>query len=551
ECTYRCLEGYTFPSGTLDITYTCVFREGWTSVVDIPDCTPVCKPPCENNGECIEQKCICPAEYRGNACEYPISLCEPSFQNTTGIIQCNHDRNVSRCTFVCPQQTEPWDLPEKQYTCDLRGKWSNSFPDCIPFNGWIGEIVEEEASVFSLWPKGIFREENFYSSGVCATWGQFNYKTFDGYIYSFHGPCTYVLVEECKSSSFSIHLKNDPLCLTESECVRLISVIIENKKFEVTKNEGIMMIRREYQNLTIPGRVDSLQFYQSNEFLVLESSFGFRLRWDGKETVLVTVESFLRNKTCGLCGQFIGRSGRYMLKANGEVDNDVVEFANSWKVMYDENEKCNSLQVGQHVCKYTTDTDRILFKESRDTCKKIFNHQIFSTCQKLVPVELFERACRLEFCACKIENEKCICSTLAEYLRECVRHGGQVSGDWRSITNCTIECPEGMIPAKCGRECPKTCQGTTYLCSDQTCVDSCICPEGKVLDAINNICVLQEECPCIFEDAEYSPGGRRIQDCNECDCIKGKWLCTNRPCEARCVVSGNKHYTTFDGQRYE
>uniref|UniRef100_A0A1E1WVL7 Putative hemolectin n=1 Tax=Tityus obscurus TaxID=1221240 RepID=A0A1E1WVL7_TITOB len=329
----------------------------------------------------------------------------------------------------------------------------------------------------------------------------------------------------------------------------MIYITIETRRFEIFNEGGDLKIMRENKKLSIPGRVENLNFFESNGFLVLESSFGFRLRWDGSETVLVTVESFLKNKTCGLCGQYFGSSGNHMFKANGELENDVIEFANSWKILYDEQEECNSVNVGKHVCKYKTEEERIIFQKSHATCNEIFDNIIFSDCKEHVPIDIFKRSCRLEFCACRTDNFKCICSTLAEYLRECIRLGGRVSGNWREVTNCSIDCPEGMIPGQCDRDCPKTCQGAYYLCSDQTCVDYCRCPEELVLDNINGRCVPEENCPCIFQNRQYAAGEKRRQDCNECECVKGSWYCTNNPCEARCVASGNNHYTTFDGKK--
>jgi len=40
----------------------------WSTV---PDCRPVCDPPCLNGGNCIGyQKCQCPTDFRGPTCQY-------------------------------------------------------------------------------------------------------------------------------------------------------------------------------------------------------------------------------------------------------------------------------------------------------------------------------------------------------------------------------------------------------------------------------------------------------------------------------------------------
>ena len=34
-------------------------------------------------------------------------------------------------------------------------------------------------------------------------------------------------------------------------------------------------------------------------------------------------------------------------------------------------------------------------------------------------------------------------------------------------------------------------------------------------------------------------------------CASGKMTCTNDPCAATCSASGDRHFTTFDGQTYD
>lgn len=49
-------------------------------------------------------------------------------------------------------------------------------------------------------------------SGMCYTWGQHHYKTFDGTIFRFRGNCQYLLARDFPGDQFQVHVKNDPDC---------------------------------------------------------------------------------------------------------------------------------------------------------------------------------------------------------------------------------------------------------------------------------------------------------------------------------------------------
>ena len=49
-------------------------------------------------------------------------------------------------------------------------------------------------------------------AGICYTWGQHHYRTFDGTVYRFSGACSYVLAKDQAEGRFNIMVKNDPAC---------------------------------------------------------------------------------------------------------------------------------------------------------------------------------------------------------------------------------------------------------------------------------------------------------------------------------------------------
>ena len=61
--------------------------------------------------------------------------------------------------------------------------------------------------------------------------------------------------------------------------------------------------------------------------------------------------------------------------------------------------------------------------------------------------------------------------------------------------------------------CQKTCQSTTALCESSACIDGCFCPEGMVLQ--NDVCIREENCPCMDKGKEYKSGDVIPRECNK------------------------------------
>ncbi len=114
-----------------------------------------------------------------------------------------------------------------------------------------------------------------------------------------------------------------------------------------------------------------------------------------------------------------------------------------------------------------------------------------------------------------------------------------------------------MVYTECASFCQKTCENhyllniNSYSCK-HGCYSGCVCQTGFVIDHNNNsTCVPQESCTCAFRGNLYKSGDMVTIDCNSCQCISGKWTCTENKCPRTCSVIGQGHYHTFDGKEFD
>ncbi|KAG7280981.1 hypothetical protein CRUP_016613, partial [Coryphaenoides rupestris] len=190
-------------------------------------------------------------------------------------------------------------------------------------------------------------------------------------------------------------------------------------------------------------------------------------------------------------------------------------------------------------------------------CDKMIHSEAWSACASLVNVAQYAKACVQDMCGCgNTTDDFCICSTLAEFSRQCSHAGGQPP-NWRTPEFCglcgnynmvladdmrlrrgswkaphprlgtpgrpappaqtgksgwenpcslsvenhkyTRGCPESQIFSYKLQRCQWTCKqlnSEQQSCtSDFLPVDGCSCAEGMYLDD-KGVCVPMAKCPC-------------------------------------------------------
>ncbi|KAJ3596022.1 hypothetical protein NHX12_002431 [Muraenolepis orangiensis] len=377
---------------------------------------------------------------------------------------------------------------------------------------------------------------------ICSTWGRDHFKTFDGDVYQFPGMCGYNLVSDCHETyqEFSVHIQRGTV--DGNPKVQEVVVTINDLVFHMTK--GVVTLNGDAINL--PYFNSGIQLERNAVYTKLQSKVGLVVMWNGDDAVMVELDSDYHNRTCGLCGDFNGVPVYNEFIHNNRQIHPI-EFGNSQRV-HRPNDDCEdpyeeedqSLEAGKDPC-----------EEFRSECEKMIHSEAWSSCASLVDPAPYTQACVQDMCGCgQSTDDFCVCSTLAEYSRQCSHAGGQPP-NWRKPEFCAKTCPFNMVYEESGSPCMTTCtlSDTSSLCEDHK-MDGCFCPAGTVWDDISQRgCINQAECQC-KHDKIYNSGDVYRQDSEECVCYEGRWDCTSLPSPATCAVEEGSHVTTFDGKAY-
>eukprot|EP00079_Xenopus_tropicalis_P034855 XP_017948626.1 PREDICTED: mucin-2 [Xenopus tropicalis] len=378
-----------------------------------------------------------------------------------------------------------------------------------------------------------------HTNSICSSWGNFHYKTFDGVIYQFPGTCNYNLATDCGNSyhDFSIHIQR--AIENGSPVIHQINMQIKDVTIE---------LKRDSEKLNGIGFETPYFSYgifinKKDGYTMVNTKTGLTLTWNQEDSVMLELDSKYNGKICGLCGDFNG-----MPVSNEFYMNDMplnpIQFGNMQNINdptvtctnVDESQQMNASSCGQYY----------------SVCKSYLSQSAFSSCQDLLEVSDYVMACMLDVCSCSSADVSCLCSTLTEFSRQCTHAGGSPQ-NWRTDTLCPKQCPGNMIYKESGSPCISSCshREVKSLCEEHD-VDGCFCPDGTVWDDYNNTgCISTTQCSCKFRDQLYAPGSNIINDCDECYCNEGKWVCAGGTCPKVCSIEGGAHFQTFDGKLYD
>ncbi|KAM4714652.1 zonadhesin, like [Anableps anableps] len=404
-------------------------------------------------------------------------------------------------------------------------------------------------------------------NGICSVSGDPHYTTFDKKTHHYMGACSYTLTKPCNISSglpyFTVDTQNEHRG-SNKKVSYVRAVVINVNDMTVTLGKG----RKVQVNGTVVvppiTSISGVQIYLSGKFVVLETSFALRVRFDGNHHADVTVPTSYSGLLCGMCGNFNSDSTDDNLKPDNTAASNTNDLGDSWQVA-DPRPDCTN-GGGEEDC------DKEVEEEAQKptSCGMITDlNGIFKPCHSVVPPESYFGNCVYDICATGGQTVA-LCQAIESYADMCAAAGVPIS--WRDNTFCPLKCPSGSHYELCASACPQpSCQdpaGPGGSCN-HPCVEGCVCNEGLVLSG--DKCVPLSECGCTDEDGKYRPVGDTWfseTDCSErCRCNGNlnltcePWQCSPAQkckvvegvlgCHSTgkgvCHVAGDPHYYTFDG----
>nr|XP_036869692.1 IgGFc-binding protein [Manis javanica] len=411
---------------------------------------------------------------------------------------------------------------------------------------------------------------------TCHAQGDPHYTTFDGRRYDMMGTCSYTMVELCSDDeslpAFSVEAKNEHRGSRLVSYIGLVTVRAYSHSVSLARGEaGFARIDDQRFRLPASLALGRLRVYQSGMQAVVELDFGLVVTYDWDCQLSVSLPQIFQDGVCGLCGNYNNNPADDFLTPEWEQAADLVEFAKSWK-LDDEDSLCTD--GCQNDCPSCTPGQAQHYEGSRLCGMLTQPDGPFAACHHALEPQAFLKECVYDLCVLSGDRSS-LCRSLSAYAQACLGHGISV-GDWRSPANCPLSCPANSRYELCGPACPASCNPTAAPanCSGRPCVEGCVCLPGFLLSG--GACVAASSCGCTFKGLPLAPGQAVWADdqCRQrctCDTASQQVRCSDTqgcPAGERCRVqngllgcypnsfgtcqgSGDPHYVSFDGQRFD
>ncbi|XP_058879421.1 SCO-spondin [Acipenser ruthenus] len=551
-CSVQCSGGQAFSECSRPCESSCADVRQLSGCEAVEGCVSGCNCPeglaQDSSGQCVPVS-MCPC-IQGGTIYQPGSTIQNNCNTcvcVNGLWNCSEDScpDVAQCpgnlVYSFRSCLQTCDSLESQNNC------SEAFDGCVCPEGTVllgdmcvppsecpchhnGKLYYENDTIIKDCNTCVCRDRHWkcgksHCSGSCMATGDPHYITFDGRAFTFLGDCEYVLAQE-SAGLFTVTAENVPCGTSGVTCTKSVVVTLGNTIIHmlrgkaVTVNGVAVRLPKTYSG-------SGLTLDRAGLFLTLTAKLGLTLLWDGGTRLYMKLDPSFQGRVGGLCGNFDGDTENDFTTRQGIVESTSDLFGNSWRVSQSCPEVLNADL--QHPC--TEHPHRATWARKR--CS-IITQDLFSPCHQEVPCQQFYDWCVFDACGCDSGGDcECLCTAIAAYAEECNKRG--VYTRWRSQELCPMQCDNGLVYEACGPACTQTCESLRGqpdpLCSALSCVEGCFCSEGTVLH--DGSCIDPSQCPCEWEDTMFPPGAMVTQDCQNCSCSAGAWLCSGQPCVPR------------------
>ncbi|XP_030305381.1 otogelin-like protein [Calypte anna] len=379
--------------------------------------------------------------------------------------------------------------------------------------------------------------------GICKSWGQYHFETFDGIYYYFPGNCSYIFAKDCSTPEpqYTVWVHNSPHCYgSVYTCQRSVSLFFASQEEIIISGHEV---RKNGIRLLLPQTVGNAFLERLADYILVKTTFGFSLAWDGNSGIYIKLTEDHKGKPCGLCGNFNGNKYDDLILQNNEYTEDIAEFANSWAVQTSDDEPCvpTASNFSSPCSAEPESAEDIFFK-----CQILLQFP-FLSCHESIDPYSYISSCMNDLC--RVDDDETYCRAVTEYARAC-SHAGSPVRDWRDdFPACTEKCDDSFVHRDCISCCPPTCTfEKDCLGSNLHCLDGCYCPDGLIME--NGTCISLSNCPCGYHGTAFPVGSKIEQECSNCICTGGIWNCTDHDCPAECSITSSSHFTTFDGRHF-
>ncbi|XP_027875279.1 zonadhesin isoform X2 [Xiphophorus couchianus] len=405
-------------------------------------------------------------------------------------------------------------------------------------------------------------------SGMCTIHSNTDCHTFDGALFRFTSPCTYVLAKTYSASKalpkFAVEVVNIQTGNVSQPTIQQINVNLGNMRVSLLKSQTHwVVVNGIWRELPLNLNNNTIHIESNAAAIVVGSSSGVSVSFDNTGALQLRIPLQYSDRVCGLCGNFNQLPGDDLLKPDGTKAESATALAESWQTGGNVS-SCEAIQVLQQC----NPQDEAHYS-SENYCGLLRSGSgPFASCLPDVGAESYFHACLLGLCSAR-GDQKVLCEALKAYADVC-QEAGIAIPTWRNSTFCSLECGENSHYNSCADGCPEVCSGLDQMGLCGSCEERCECDPGFKLSG--DKCVPAEHCGCWYNGKHYERGGMTVEaDCvQQCRCIGNDAMqCTPMTCAsdevckekygikgcfpfkpATCSVYGDPHYVTFDKLAY-